>query len=613
MFEVLNRNGLARSGKWLMEDQKREVNTPNIIFINTERIKAPDEAEIIIVDEKMECEKPHIRSGRSLFLNHKEDVSDYSISPYLIYPPSQSELNDYASRLNIDNLKSEIFVVTQKDDGISDSLLDVDAEVFVLANALHLIRRPISFAATLVNLRKAIGYQRLIYAPGLQAPSNIALLTYCGIDLMDSTSSLLNARLGNYLFSHAKIQKDDITDNFCFCPSCRQGEKDFNSILTHNYYITLSELKMVRNAIYKGQLRELVESRALSEPWMVSVLRILDRDHYSFLERNLPVFGGSIITATCDSLNRPVVARFRNRVRDRYKKPFSKKILLLLPCSAKKPYSFSKTHRIIGSTIKTVPNKNVIHEVVMTSPLGVVPKELELFYPAQQYDIPVTRIWNQDEINMIQRDLSEFLIKNRYDKIVVHLPEDYSFVKDILDDYEDTCIDTPLSAASLEKLKKVLTDLVLPYDKIGNRDALIEYMEDFARFQFGIAGEKLVADAELKGRYPNIRIIRDKKQIGMLVGERGMISLTLEGAKILAQENSYRVKIHDFEPKGSIFAVGVKDADSEIRIGDDVVVLRNDELVGVGVAQMNPDEMVQSDRGEAVKIRHLVRSNGGKK
>ena len=92
-----------------------------------------------------------------------------------------------------------------------------------------------------------------------------------------------------------------------------------------------------------------------------------------------------------------------------------------------------------------------------------------------------------------------------------------------------------------------------------------------------------------------------------------MISLTLEGGKILAGENSYRVKIHDFEPKGSIFAVGVKDADDEIRIGDDVVVLRDDELVGVGVAQMNPDEMVESDRGEAVKIRHLTKSTGGEK
>jgi archaeosine synthase len=339
----------------------------------------------------------------------------------------------------------------------------------------------------------------------------------------------------------------------------------------------------------------------------------LDRDHYLFLERNLSVSGGPLVATTNDSLNRPEIVRFRNRVRERYKKPPSKKILLLLPCSAKKPYSSSKTHRIIRSTMAEIANRHVVHEVVITSPLGVVPKEVELFYPAQHYDIPVTKCWSRDEINMIQKDLLEFLKKNRYDRIVVHLPGDYEFVWDILDDYTNTCIDTPLSSASLEKLKEVLNDLVLPYDKISAKKVIGENMDSFARFQFGIAGEKLINDTEVKGRYPNIRIIREKKQIGMLVGDRGMISLTLEGAKVLAGENSYRVKIHDFEPKGSIFAVGVKDADDEIRIGDDVVVLRDEELVGVGVAQMNPDEMVESNRGEAVKIRHLVKSSGGGK
>jgi archaeosine synthase len=346
---------------------------------------------------------------------------------------------------------------------------------------------------------------------------------------------------------------------------------------------------------------------------MVSVLRILDLDHYKFLEKNLPVSGGQLIATTNDSLTRPEIVRFRNRVRDRYKKPPSKKILLLLPCSAKKPYSSSKTHRIIRSTMAEVPNRHVIHEVVITSPLGVVPKDVELFYPAQQYDIPVTRCWSRDEINMIQGGISLFLKKNRYDGLVVHLPGDYEFVWDILDEFSNTCIDSPLSTASLEKLKEVLTDLVLPYEKISGKKVNCENMDSFARFQFGIAGEKLVKDTELKGRYPNIKIIKEKKQIGMLVGGRGMISLTLEGAKILAGENSYRVKIHDFEPKGSIFAVGVKDADDEIRIGDDVVVLRDDELVGIGVAQMNPDEMVESNRGEAVNIRHLAKLSGGEK
>jgi archaeosine synthase len=153
-----------------------------------------------------------------------------------------------------------------------------------------------------------------------------------------------------------------------------------------------------------------------------------------------------------------------------------------------------------------------------------------------------------------------------------------------------------------------LTEAVSSYQKLNDKRQKMEALTAFARFQFGEPGEDLLSNTEIKGRYPNLRIFKGKEQIGMLVGERGMISLTLKGAEILAKSHSYWVNIDDFTPKGSIFAVGVLDADSEIRIGDDVVVLRDGELMGVGVAQMSPREMIESKRGEAVRIRHLVKS-----
>ena len=85
-----------------------------------------------------------------------------------------------------------------------------------------------------------------------------------------------------------------------------------------------------------------------------------------------------------------------------------------------------------------------------------------------------------------------------------------------------------------------------------------------------------------------------------------MISLTIEGARGLAQNHAYWVEIADFKLKGSVFAVGVEDADPTIRIGDDVVVMRDKEVLGIGTARMNPDEMIDSNRGEAVRMRHIV-------
>jgi archaeosine synthase len=608
MFEVLYRNGLARMGKWKIGEQSKEVKIPNIFFVHKDEIIAPEEAEVLISEKNDHLEKPYIIPSDSLFTISKTKITENTISPSLFYPPSQDELNAYASNLNKEKFSSNIFVVTGKEEMVANSAYEVDAEVYVLTNSLLLARNPRNFISSLVNLRETVGYHKLIYTPGLGTPNHIALLAYCGVDLFDSISLILNARLGNYLTSSGKIVKDEVFENFCFCPSCISGKGDYESILGHNYYTALSELNLVRNAIRGGQLRELVESRVRSEPQMVSALRILDSQYYTISEKYFPVCGGPIIASSNDSLYRPEIVRFRGRIQKRYQKPHHPKILLLLPCSAKKPYSFSRTHKAFRRAISQCPNPSSVHEVIITSPLGIVPRELELFYPAAQYDIPVTHSWGRDEMAMIGEGISGFLILNKYDEIVIHLPSDYLFIGDHIDKFTNTCKDRPTTSSTLSELTEVLSNLSSKYDKLGRQTQLKEAVRSFARFQFGRAGEFLLENAQIKGRYPNLKILKDGEQLGMLVGERGMISLTLEGAKILAAQNAYWVKIDDFVPKGNIFAVGVLDADPEIRIGDDVVVIRNNDLVGVGVAQMNPEEMKQSKRGEAVHIRHLVKS-----
>ena len=42
---------------------------------------------------------------------------------------------------------------------------------------------------------------------------------------------------------------------------------------------------------------------------------------------------------------------------------------------------------------------------MVTSPLGLVPRDLEEVWPAGHYDIPVTGDWTQDEINRVEDDM----------------------------------------------------------------------------------------------------------------------------------------------------------------------------------------------------------------
>lgn len=92
--------------------------------------------------------------------------------------------------------------------------------------------------------------------------------------------------------------------------------------------------------------------------------------------------------------------------------------------------------------------------------------------------------------------------------------------------------------------------------------------------------------------------------MGMMTAERGMISLTLDGARILADMGRNVVEMMDFELKGNLFAIGVTKADPSIRIGDEAIIMLNGKVKAVGVAMMSGREMVELNRGIAVRVRH---------
>ena len=191
--------------------------------------------------------------------------------------------------------------------------------------------------------------------------------------------------------------------------------------------------------------------------------------------------------------------------------------------------------------------------------------------------------------------------KNRHDR--------WDSIKEVLENPIDTEIkNRPTSRESLEKLSSVLMKTTESYDKIKTSIRRKENVKSLASYQFGkkIARE-LLKDCKIKGKYPYQKIMKNNTQLGMITKKRGLISLTIKGAKILADSGKYWVRIHDgFILKGSVFAPGVEDADKSIRIGDEVVILRNNKLCAVGVAQMNGDEMKESSHGETIKIRHRI-------
>ncbi|MFQ6012950.1 MAG: DUF5591 domain-containing protein, partial [Thermoplasmata archaeon] len=370
----------------------------------------------------------------------------------------------------------------------------------------------------------------------------------------------------------------------------------------------LAEVRRVRLAIRRGGLRELVERRLANDPWMTAVLRELDLRLYAWQELHAPVTGASLKAYAPASLHRPEVQRFRRRLAERYRRPPSAPVLLLLPCSARKPYSTSRSHRLFRAAVRACGNPWAVHVVVVTSPLGLVPLELQLAYPAQHYDVPVTGDWSRDEAGILEEDLPVYLARNRYDAVVSHLGAEAEIVNGLLEDVLVTSDGAPRSAASLDRLGATLREVTadLPRVSAGQRKA--EELRSIAQFQFGPGAEALVDGCATRGRYPYWRLRRGGIQLAALTGARGMMALTLEGARVLSRLDVAWVEIDDFYPEGNVFAVGVDAAHEDLRVGDEAVVRHGGEVRAVGVARMNPVEMTRSNRGEAVHVRHRVRA-----
>ncbi|WP_400233704.1 DUF5591 domain-containing protein [Methanomethylophilus alvi] len=475
-----------------------------------------------------------------------------------------------------------------------DEIVPDDSEVVVVPNAFDVkgdFRRMVD---QVMKARKAAGFGRVLVMLGIAEPANLALLSYMGVDVVDDSFCRAAGMNGVSLIPEGNVASDED------CSEDNVSELD-------------REAAKVARFIGAGRLRELVDQRSFSSADEVAALRIFDAEGYGYQEECCSTTGCRFSCNTVQALRRPDIARYQKVLSERYVVPSHKKVLLLLPCSAKKPYHTSKTHKLFASAIHTASHDTLVHEVIVTSPLGIVPRELDAMYPANSYDIPVTGEWKCEEKATIRRMLKELLEKGHYEKVVCHLGEDAELVEGLCDGMVETVVGDPVSPKSLENLDKALRDATKGMEPVDYLVDRREAIRSVLSFQFG----KDVADAIMDentygiGKFPYWKVFREdpenrqkKTQLCMMSPERGMFSLTMDGAEIIAGMGRSIVEMQDFELKGSLFAVGVDKADHGLRIGDEAIVVCGGKVRGVGVAAMCGAEMEQMKRGIAVKMRH---------
>jgi archaeosine synthase len=425
-------------------------------------------------------------------------------------------------------------------------------ETVITPNWHTLLSRPREFSQYLNQLKATIPPDTCWYLPAAALPENAAILVHAGFDLFDYIATDCAAAQGLFCLPDGHYPQSIIEEGLCSCQGCTTGD-----LRLHNRIALDQELALIRRRIRDGTFRELLDGRCRTRPEYVSIMRHLEQsdrmEQYTPVSRQTPLYATS-----GDSLHRVEVRRFAQRLITRYVPPLAD-VAVLLPCSAKKPYSLSQSHRKFSQAIG-----RRAHELILTSPLGLVPRDLELCYPAAAYDVPVTGYWDHEERYQITQTLTQYFVKHPYRRIIAHVDGDARIIAEAAAaqagcEIEFTGEGRLTDPASLEALHNALS---------GERKIKSNLVRAMISMQFGY--DLKAANLEVKGSYPDHVVKKGRTLLFSIDSAQGMIRPTFDGWALI--ETGYRVYIDDFIPQGDILAPGVIDADPAIRPGDEVLV-----------------------------------------
>tara|TARA_B100001094_G_scaffold46859_1_gene42072 strand:- start:21453 stop:22865 length:1413 start_codon:yes stop_codon:yes gene_type:complete len=431
----------------------------------------------------------------------------------------------------------------------------------------------------------------LIWTPGIAGPDNCAVLSWFGVDLFDLSRSRIANANGLLLTSDGPRHADySLGENV-----------NMEAQLGHWRYSIAS----LRSAIRSGTVRELAEKSSLSSPRSVERLRRHDKLTRSNRGRSnltaVDTSGRKLRYNSPISRQDPLVNDWRKRVSSIHTPPsHQERILILLPCSATKPYRLSQSHHRF---LRNIPS-NRAHQIMVTSPLGLVPRELEDLWPAAHYDIPVTGDWDADELEMVGSMLSKICERSNYSEIINHSGMDFSIDRIV-------CHNTRRgTAGSKESLKELQSRVLDSIDKMNLGDKSekqhrMEVMKSRSRFMHGT--DSWLEGSTVSGRLPILSISKDGEQLAKWNPRDGRFAFSKKSLPLLHDSGCFPsvsiLENHDW--KGDIFPTNLESVSGQIRSGEEILVTQGGVLIGSARA-VAPGWEWPSGPGRLARARHRL-------
>lgn len=428
----------------------------------------------------------------------------------------------------------------------------------------------------IVASKKGLIPSRPVHLFGAGHPMLFSIAALLGCDMFDSASYAKFANDERFMMVDGTVHLEDLKLLDCRCPACRNhsiesllsmnAEERKNLIARHNLWISKMEIDRVKRAILEGEIWELAERRCRAHPELLSALRKLKK-YSEYLERFEPLSRNRALFYTGpETTFRPSFLRYERRLM-RFRAPGRD---IIIAEDRGKPYSRYHTDLIAREYGKST--------IIVNSPFGPVPLELDEIYPIAQSLFPSEKdieIWRREE--------------------------------ELLNAFREKLADTGWMGEGIKGSGQAFLD----FQRVRN---VVEYQFGQGISDILLDGKVEIEKSKITGKIRTVRV--NGAHILSMRASDGFFTLKEAGArKILEKTSPPRLRIIvqedsvPFNREGkNVFCRFVIDADENLVPMDEVIVVdENDELVAIGRTLLTREEMLAFEKGIAVKVREGIK------
>lgn len=495
------------------------------------------------------------------------------------------------------------------------AMSEMDFDVYPIGGVVPFMEmyRYTDIVRIILAAKNHLPVNRPVHLFGCGHPMLFAQAAYLGCDLFDSASYAKFADSGRMLLNSGTVHLENLSELPCDCPVCSNTTaEDMKSLskleksqalMKHNLFVSVGEMRRVRQAIIEGQLFELVALRARSHPALMEALNIMTANMEQVVDSDPFGKTNSIFYTGNETILRPEIARYHTRLVERY--PYRKThTIVIVPDIGGRPFS-DTANTIIDEVRKHTPESTIL---LFLTPMGVIPWELEHVHPSQQCIFPQSI--DDATKRSARMKLVEFLDNTSFTNLVWFDRE--SPITNIIKDLNLNQRIIRVSSAS------AVQDAMEDSSQIS--EWTLRKLKAVMSYQWGSHAGNLIDNisvhAVISRSTNKIRYVKSEDDILFtMVPTTGLLTPTYKGGLALLEagiSQDYVVtmdsEVAEFVADGkSALAKFVKKAGMNLRAGEEVLVVDEDhKLLGTGRALLNGNEMLEFDRGVAVMIRHSL-------